>query len=106
MKIGYVTAPPEEANGLARRAVDAGIAACVNVLFGVTSHYRWQDEIHADSEALLIAKVPEGKEAEFTEQVRAWHPYTCPEILLTDVVGGDSEYISWVNSACRPGGDG
>lgn len=97
MKIAYVTSPPEEANGLARRAIDAGVAACVSVFFGVTSHYRFEDEVHADGEALLMAKVPEDRADEFVRRIREWHSYSCPEIILTEVTGGNPEFIEWVN---------
>ena len=96
MKIALVSAPPEEAPGLARRAVDTGLAACVNMLFGVTSIYRWHGEVHSDGETLLIAKVSDENAEEFVARIREWHTYQCPEVLLTDVVGGNPDYIAWV----------
>ncbi|MHC4469480.1 MAG: divalent-cation tolerance protein CutA [Planctomycetota bacterium] len=96
MKVAFVTAPPGEANGLARRAIESKLAACVNVQVGITSHFFWEGEIHADNEALLIAKVSEEKADEFVERIREWHSYQCPEVILIDVVGGNPEYIDWV----------
>lgn len=104
MKIAYVTAPPEEANGLARRAVADGVAACVNVVFGVTSHYRWENEVHADGESLLIAKVADDRAEEFVRKIREWHSYSCPEVILTEVTGGNPEYIDWVEEASKKPG--
>jgi periplasmic divalent cation tolerance protein len=101
LKIAFVTAPPAEAHGLARRAVEAGVAACVNVVRGVTSHYRWQGEHHVDDEVLLIAKVAEDQVDEFVARVRDWHSYSCPEVILAEVAGGNPEYISWVESSTR-----
>jgi periplasmic divalent cation tolerance protein len=97
MKIAFVTAPPEEANGLARRLVESGSAACINVIFGVTSHYLWEGETQRDSEALLIAKVANDRADEFILNVRSIHSYSNPEVILTDVTGGSSDYIAWVN---------
>ena len=101
MKLAYVTAPPEEASGLARRVVDAGLAACVNLLFGVTSFYRWGGRIHQDAEVLLIAKVADDNADEFVARVREWHSYQCPEVVLTDVVGGNPDYLAWVQDPDR-----
>ena len=98
MKVAFVTAPPEEAHSLARRAVESGVAACVNVIAGVTSHYRWQNELHADSETLLMAKVADEHVEEFVSRIREWHTYSCPEVIITDVIGGNPDYISWVES--------
>ena len=96
MKVAFVTAPPAEANGLASRAVETKVATCVNVLSGVTSHYVWRGEIQTDGESLLIAKIPEDKTEEFVERIREWHSYECPEVILLDIVGGNPEYIAWV----------
>ena len=98
MKIAFVTTPPDEAHGLAKRAVESDLAACVNVIEGITSHYRWQDEFHSDRESLLMAKVPEDRVEEFVARVREWHSYSCPEVIVTDVIGGSVDYITWVES--------
>lgn len=98
MKIAFVSAPAEEANGLARRVVESGIAACVNVIFGVTSHYQWDGEMHHDSEALLIAKVADDRADEFVTRMIAWHSYQNPEVILTEVTGGSPDYLAWVNN--------
>ena len=101
MKIAFVTAPPQEANSLARRAVESGVAACVNVVPGITSHYRWQGEHHADGETLLIAKISEEMVTEFIARIREWHSHSCPEVVVVDVTGGNADYISWVESSSR-----
>ena len=97
MKVAFVSAPPGEANGLARRAVESKVAACVNVLFGITSHYQWHGEIHTDPEALLIAKVSDENADEFVQRIREWHSYQCPEVVLLDVTGGNPDYLRWVS---------
>ncbi len=101
MKIALITAPLDEAKGLAHRAVGESVAACVNILYGITSIYRWQDEVHTDGEAMLIAKVPDDKVDEFVAKIRGWHPYQCPEIILLDPVGGNPDYFAWADSGGR-----
>lgn len=98
MKVAFVTTPPDEAHGLAKRAVESDLAACVNVIEGITSHYRWQNELHADRESLLMAKIAEDRVEEFVAKIRDWHSYSCPEVIVTDVIGGNHDYISWVES--------
>lgn len=98
MKIAFVTTPPDEAESLAKRAVESDLAACVNVIEGITSHYRWQNELHADRESLLMAKIAEDRVEEFVAKIRDWHSYSCPEVIVTDVIGGNHDYISWVES--------
>ena len=98
MKIAFVSTPPDDAHGLAKRAVESDLAACVNVIEGITSHYRWQNELHADRESLLMAKIAEDRVEEFVAKIRDWHSYSCPEVIVTDVIGGNHDYISWVES--------
>jgi len=101
LKVAFVTAPPGEAHSLARRAVESDVAACVNVIPGITSHYRWQSELHADSESLLVAKVAEDRVEEFIARIREWHSFSCPEVVIVDVIGGNLDYISWVESQTK-----
>ena len=96
MKVAFVTATSGEANGLANRAVESKVAACVNVLFGITSHFFWGGKSQSDGEALLIAKVSDDMVDEFVAKIREWHSYQCPEVILMDVVAGNPDYIAWV----------
>ncbi len=101
MKVVLITAPPEEAGGLARRAVEADLAACINLVRGVTSHYRWEGRVQADEESLLIAKVSDDRVEEFVRRVRGWHSYECPEIVVLPVTGGNPDYLAWVEAGSR-----
>ncbi len=96
MRIVLVTAPPDRADDLARTLVQERLAACINVVPGVTSHYVWQGRQEADSEALLIAKVPAAGLEAFTTRVKALHPYEVPEVVALEPVGGSSDYMDWV----------
>ena len=96
--IVYVTAPAEAAVGLARALVEDGHAACVNVLPGVTSVYRWQDSLHEDQETLLIAKTTADAFEGLAARVRAMHPYEVPEIVAVPITHGDPRYLSWLSA--------
>lgn len=91
-----ITAPNESvALGLAREMVAACLAACVNVLPGLTSVYRWQGEVHEDSEALLIAKTWAGAREALERLVREKHPYDVPELVMLLPSEVEGRYLEW-----------
>jgi periplasmic divalent cation tolerance protein len=92
-----VTAPdPEIAGELARTLVQEGLAACVNVLPGVRSVYRWQGAVEESDEVLLLIKLGRGGVDRLTRRVQALHPYDLPEVVALPVTGGLEGYLSWV----------
>jgi periplasmic divalent cation tolerance protein len=84
------------AERIATALVEARLAACVNVVAGVTSTYRWQDGICRDSEVLLIAKTTDERFDALREGLLALHPYDVPEIIALDVVDGSAPYLDWI----------
>lgn len=99
-----VTAPEEIAGDMARNLVESKLAACVNVISGATSVYRWEGALHTDTESLLMAKVPAAAFPAFRDGVRRLHPYEVPEVLALPVEAGLTEYLDWVRGSCpRPG---
>jgi periplasmic divalent cation tolerance protein len=90
---------PEDAQRIARALVERGLAACVNVVPGVTSIYRWQGRIEAEAEQLLVVKTT----AEGFEPLRAalvsLHPYEVPEVLALPVRGGHGPYLAWLDAS-------
>ena len=98
-----VTAPDSEvAAQLARRLVEEGLAACVNLVPGVRSIYRWQGAVQEDPEVLLIAKTRAALVDALAVRVRALHPYELPEVIALAVVAGSEPYLDWVRSAAEP----
>ena len=90
------TAPNSDVGAtLARGLVEAKLAACVNLIAGVRSFYRWKDAIEDEGEVQLVVKT----RADRFEAVRAWieaeHPYDTPEILALPVSHGSEAYLSW-----------
>lgn len=86
----------EKASLMARGLVEQRLAACVNVLEGVRSFYKWKGEICEDPEVLLLIKTRRALLEPLIQSIRSLHPYELPEILALDVSGGLSEYMSWV----------
>lgn len=104
--IAMVTCPADVAESLASALVECRVAACVNIVPGLRSVYRWQGEVCRDDEALLLIKHPtEGFDA-LRDAVLARHPYELPEIVAVDLARGHPPYLAWIIEACAAAPDG
>lgn len=93
----YSTCPDvETALAIGRRIVEEGVAACVNVLPGMISIYRWKGEIEDAREAVLIVKTTRACAAAAEEALARHHPYDEPAILRLTVEGGAPSYLTWI----------
>lgn len=91
------TLPPDDAGAaIARALVDEGLAACVNLVPGVRSIYRWQGAIHDDAEVLAIIKTTAATAAALVTRLCALHPYQVPEAIVVATAGGHQPYLDWV----------
>lgn len=93
-----ITAPPEAAPALAHRLVEAGLAACVNLLPGMRSVYRWQGAVHDEAETLLIAKTAADRFEALRDEVLRHHPYELPEIVAVKLDDAHPPYLQWLLS--------
>jgi periplasmic divalent cation tolerance protein len=81
---------------LARRLVEERLAACVNLLPGCTSVYRWDGALEEAQEIPVLIKTRAARYAEVEALIRSEHPYELPEIIAVPVVRGLPEYLDWV----------
>lgn len=96
------TAPHgKRAEVLAKGLIKARLAACVNVVPGVVSHYRWQARLRRDTESLLIAKTHARTLAALKHWIAAHHPYGVPEVVAVKVADGSKAYLNWLVSQVR-----
>ncbi len=93
----------EEARKLATLLVEAGLAACVNIVPGVVSVYRWRGRLCQDAEWLLVIKTRESRLAELESRLRAVHSYETPELIVLEIVAGSSPYLEWLNEMVEEG---
>ena len=94
------TCPDQEtANKLATLLVEKRLAACVNIIPGLSSVYQWQGEIHNDQECLLIIKTSEPRYKAVEQELKEHHPYELPEIIAVPVEKGEKNYLNWIQSA-------
>ena len=88
----------DSAMELARSLVGKRLAACVNVLNGCSSIYRWQDRIQTDAEVPVLIKTRAGRFAALRDAILAVHPYDLPEIIAMPIEQGHEPYLEWVRS--------
>jgi periplasmic divalent cation tolerance protein len=101
-RLALVTAPDlKSARLLARAALDAGLAACVNLLPRIESHYRWQGKIERGTEVLMILKTTSSRLAQLERLILDRHPYDTPEFIVIQLAGGNERYLEWVRENCR-----
>ena len=95
--MAFVTAPnSEKAKEIAGGIVSNKLAACVNIIPGVTSVYEWEGKIENDAEVLMMIKTRSSRIEELTEFVKKNHPYDVCEVITTSIEGGNKEYIDWI----------
>lgn len=97
-----VTAPPDRAHEIARVLVESGHAACVNLVPGLRSLYRYKGDLHDEPESLLVIKTQRAHLAALEALVAEVHPYELPEFLVLPVAGGSAAYLTWLGEALAP----
>ncbi len=90
-------ASAEEAQRVARALVEKRLAACVNVMPGVRSVYRWQEAIEDEEEVLLLIKTSRTLLDELRGEIERLHSYEVPEVIALAVVDGSERYLAWMN---------
>lgn len=102
LRVVLVSAPRgRRTEALARGLVETGLAACVNILPGVVSHYRWKGKSCRDSECLLIIKTRASQLKALERWVVSRHPYSLPEVIALPVVAGSRDYLAWLRESVR-----
>lgn len=98
--VALSTAPSAEvAEQLARALVERGLAACVNVLPGVTSFYRWRGQLQRDAECLLVIKTRGERLDELRAALAQLHPYEVPELVALPIEAGLPAYLDWLDES-------
>jgi len=94
-------ATTEDAERIARSLVEKGVAACVNVVPGVVSFYRWKGRLERDAEVLLVIKTRGERFEALKAALLAEHPYEVPELVAIPITGGHERYLEWVEDSVR-----
>jgi periplasmic divalent cation tolerance protein len=99
----YTTYPSTvEAEKAGRALVEKRLCACVNILPGMISHYRWQGAIERGEEVVMIIKTRASLAEEVRAAVKTMHSYSTPAILVLPIESVDKDYLEWMLAETDP----
>lgn len=87
----------DQAEAIARDLVHNQAAACVNIVPKIGSIYRWQGEVAADEECLLLIKSTRASFPRIEQRIRVLHSYELPEIVAVPILTGSGDYLNWIS---------
>jgi len=95
----YVTTKnAEEAEKIGRVLVEERLVACVNIMSGINSIYRWQGKIEEGGESVFIAKTKTSLADKTISRIKELHSYKCPCIVALPIVAGNTDYLHWLSA--------
>jgi periplasmic divalent cation tolerance protein len=100
----YATFPSaDEAERIGGALVDRGLAACVNILPGMTAIYVWEGKRNRDSEAAMIIKTRASLATAAIAEGRKLHPYSNPAFVVLPIEGGSADFLAWIETQTQRG---
>ena len=95
--IAYCTVPNREvAEQIAKAIIHEALAACVNIIPGITAFYQWKGQLTEGSELLLMIKTHKKRLPLLEKKIIELHPYEFPEFITTSIIQGNQTYLDWV----------
>ncbi|MEJ2251732.1 MAG: divalent-cation tolerance protein CutA [Candidatus Lokiarchaeota archaeon] len=100
--IFFVTVPSiEEGEKIANLLLEKKIVACVNIIKGITSIYRWKGSVHKDTEHLLIIKTTQKRSEDLIKTIENVHSYETPECVGFEIDNGSENYLKWIKEVVK-----
>ncbi len=100
----FITAGSQaEAEKIARRLVEEKFAACVNIIPGAVSVFRWEGKVNQENEVLLIVKSVAELLEKVVDRVKQLHSYQVPEVIALPIIGGAPDYLKWLREESSVG---
>jgi len=84
------------AKQIAQDLVANDVAACVNIIPGLTSYFKWSHKVESDVELLLLIKTTSEHFSVVQKRIKSLHPYELPEIIAVSIKDGLEEYLRWI----------
>jgi periplasmic divalent cation tolerance protein len=94
--IYMTTGTAEEARAIGKALVEEEFAACVNIVDGMQSIYRWEGQVCEAQEVVLIAKTRSDQVGPLIARVKELHTYECPCVLALPILEGNPAYLEWI----------
>ncbi|MBI1941673.1 MAG: divalent-cation tolerance protein CutA [Acidobacteria bacterium] len=104
--IMVTAASRRECRKIARRLVEAKLAACVNITQGIESIYRWEGKLADEKEFVMLIKSTRGLFSQIKTEISKIHSYHTPEIICLPIIDGSRNYLQWVGDSVKPSSSG
>lgn len=91
----------DTAETIATALVTEKLAACVNIVPGITSVYRWKGAVENDAECLLLIKTSAHSWSALESRIGSLHPYELPEIIAVPIQTGQQDYLQWIKDSLK-----
>ena len=91
----------DSAGTIASTLVNEQLAACVNIIPGITSVYRWKGAVEQDSECLLLIKTTRTRWSALESRIKTLHPYELTEIIAVPLATGQQDYLQWISDSLK-----
>lgn len=93
----YSTFPSlDAAEAVGRALVEAGLAACANIVPGMVSIYKWKGDVQRDGEVVMLVKTRASLAGRVVEEIEARHSYETPAVLVIEPSGGSDAFLRWI----------
>ncbi len=99
--IYITTSSPEEAEAIGSAMVEARLAACANILPGITSMYWWEGKVQRDVETAMILKTRTALVERLIDEVKKLHSYDCPCVIALPIQAGNPAFLEWIEKETR-----
>ena len=96
--IFITTSNKKEAEKIARGLLKERLCACTNIVEKLDSLFWWKDKLEKAKESLLIVKTKKSLLPKLIKKVRSLHSYEVPEIIALPIIGGNKDYLDWLNA--------
>jgi len=91
----------DEARKISGLLLEGEKVACVNIVSGVNSIFRWQGKTETERESLMIIKTVSSLVPEIVNIIKSVHSYEVPEIIAMPIIGGNEDYLKWIKMEVR-----